>query len=84
MKDKPHAEYRNRKHLPYRGDALRWDLFRLRDAWRESRRQHDRFSIFKYLSAVFDLVMVWKKRKSSYWTGNESIASKTPSLRKHN
>ena len=60
-KDKPHTGYQNRKHLPYRGDALRWDLFRLRDAWRESRRQHDRFSIFKYLSAVFDLVMVWQK-----------------------
>src|ERR1700687_1099260 len=61
MKDKPQTECRNRKHLPYRGDALHWDLIRLRDAWRESRRQHDRFSIFKYLALVFDLVMVWEK-----------------------
>ncbi len=59
-KDKPHTGYQNRKHLPYRGDVLHWDLCRLRDAWRESRRQHDRFSIFKYLSVVFDLVMVWQ------------------------
>jgi hypothetical protein len=31
------------------------------EAWRESRRRHDRFSIYKYLSAVFDLVAVWEK-----------------------
>jgi hypothetical protein len=65
MKDKPQTGCRNRKQLPYSGDALRWDLIRLRDAWRESRRQHDRFSIFKYLSAVFDLVMVWKKENQA-------------------
>ena len=74
MKDKPQTECRNRKHLPYRGNALRWDLFRLRDAWRESRRQHDRFSIFKYLSVVFDLVMVWKKE-------NQAIGRATRALR---
>jgi hypothetical protein len=61
MKYKSQTGCRNRKQLPYSGDALRWDLIRLRDAWRESRRQHDRFSIFKYLAAVYDLVSVWKK-----------------------
>jgi hypothetical protein len=60
-KDKPHTGYQNRKHLPYRGDALHWDLIRLRGAWRESRRLHDRFSIFRYLAKIFDLVMVWEK-----------------------
>jgi hypothetical protein len=33
----------------------------VREAWRESRRQHDRYSIYKYLTAVFDLVTVWEK-----------------------
>ena len=61
MKDKPQMGCQNRKQLPYSGDALHWDLIRLRDVWRESRRQHDRFSIFKYLAAVYDLVSVWKK-----------------------
>jgi hypothetical protein len=61
MKDELQTGNRNRKQLPYSGAALHWDLIRLRDAWRESRRNHDRFSIFKYLSAVFDLVMVWEK-----------------------
>lgn len=28
---------------------------------RESRRQHDRFSVYQYLTAVFDLVTVWQK-----------------------
>jgi hypothetical protein len=60
-KDKPHTGYQNRKHLPYRGDALGWDLIRLREAWRKARREHDRFSIFKYLAAVYDLVAVWQK-----------------------
>jgi hypothetical protein len=46
-------------NLPYSSDALRGDLIRVRDVWRESRRQHDRFSIFSYLTAVFNLVMVW-------------------------
>jgi hypothetical protein len=48
-------------NLPYSSDALRGDLIRVRDVWRESRRRHDRFSIYQYLGAVFDLVMVWEK-----------------------
>ena len=75
-KDKPHTEYRNRKHLPYRGDALHWDLFRLRDAWSKSRRQHDRFSIFKYLSVVFDLVMVWKKENQAIGRAKRALRLK--------
>jgi hypothetical protein len=47
--------------LPYPNDALRCDLRRVRDAWSESRRRHDRFLIYKYLTAVFDLVAVWEK-----------------------
>ena len=74
MKYKPQTKHRNCKKLPYSGDALRCDLFRLREAWCESRRQHDRFSIFKYLSAVFDLVMVWKKE-------DQAIARATRALR---
>jgi hypothetical protein len=61
MKCKSQTGCQNRKQLPYSGDALHWDLIRLRDVWRESRRRHDRFSIFKYLAAVYDLVSVWKK-----------------------
>jgi hypothetical protein len=33
---------------------------RVREIWRESRRRHDRFSIYQYWTAVFDLVMVWQ------------------------
>lgn len=47
--------------LPYGDKALTADLKRVRDAWRESRRQHDRFSVYQYLTAVFDLVSVWQK-----------------------
>ena len=47
--------------LPYSNDALRCDLSRVHEAWRESRRRHDRFSVYLFLSAVFDLVAVWEK-----------------------
>jgi hypothetical protein len=47
--------------LPYSTDALRCDLRRVRDAWRESRGRHDRLSIYLFLTAVFDLVAVWEK-----------------------
>ncbi len=47
--------------LPYPNSALRCDLTRVHEAWRESRRRHDRFSIYQYLTTVFDLVMVWQK-----------------------
>jgi hypothetical protein len=60
--------------IPYSSDALRWDIFRVREAWRESRRQHDRFSIFGYLAAVYDLVTVWKKE-------NQAVERATRALR---
>ena len=60
-KDKSQPECQNRKPLPYGSGALCWDLIRLREVWRKARRQHDRFSIFKYLAAVYDLVGVWEK-----------------------
>jgi hypothetical protein len=60
--------------IPYSSDALRWDIFRVRDAWRESQRQHDRFSIFGYLAAVYDLVAVWKEE-------NQAIERTTRALR---
>src|SRR5450756_287443 len=52
---------RSQPKLPYSTDALRCDLIRVHEAWRESRRRHDRFSVYQYLGAVFDLVMVWEK-----------------------
>jgi len=47
--------------LPYSNNALRSDLIRVREVWRQSRRRHDRYSVYEYLAAVFDLVMVWEK-----------------------
>jgi hypothetical protein len=47
--------------LLYSNDALSNDLIRVHEAWRESRRRHNRFSVYQYLTAVFDLVTVWQK-----------------------
>lgn len=60
--------------IPYSSGALRWDIFRVREAWRESRRQHDRFSVFGYLAAVYSLVAVWKKE-------NQAVERATRALR---
>lgn len=48
-------------HLAYSNAALSYDLRRVHDVWREVRRRHDRYSIYQYLAAVFDLGMVWHK-----------------------
>jgi hypothetical protein len=52
---------RSQPQLSYSNSALQSDLTRVRESWRESRRRHDRFSVYQYLGAVFDLVMVWEK-----------------------
>src|SRR5689334_171724 len=51
--------------VPYSSDSLRWDLKRVREAWHESRRRHDRYSIYQYLEAVFELVMVWETENAA-------------------
>ena len=57
-----HSNQQNRcqPKLPYSNESLRCDLSRVHEVWRESRKQHDRFSVYEYLKAVFDLVMVWQ------------------------
>ena len=52
---------RSQPRLFCSNDALSNDLNRVHEVWRESRRHHDRFSVYKYLAAVFDLVMVWQE-----------------------
>jgi hypothetical protein len=59
--------------LPYPNNALRCDLRRVRDVWRESRRQHDRFSIYLFLTAVFDLVTVWQKENRAIERANRAL-----------
>ena len=59
--------------LPYSNDALRCDLRRVHDAWRESRRRHDRCSVYQYLAAVFDLVAVWQKENRAIERANRAL-----------
>ena len=63
-----HSTRQNRcpPHLSYSNESLRCDLSRVHNVWRESRKkQHDRFSVYQYLKAVFDLVMVWQAENSA-------------------
>ena len=56
---------RSEPQLPYPNSALQCDLTRVHDAWRDSRRKHNRYSVYQYLTAVFDLVMVWQKENQA-------------------
>jgi hypothetical protein len=46
--------------VPYTTQALRQDLRRVRNAWDDCQASRDRNAIYRYLGAVFDLVMWWK------------------------
>jgi hypothetical protein len=54
----PNRSVENR--VPYSREALRQDLLRVRNAWEQCQASRDRNAIYRYLSAVFDLVMWWK------------------------
>jgi hypothetical protein len=48
-----------RDEVPYTTQALRQDLLRVRNAWEQCQASRNRNAIYRYLSAVFDLVMWW-------------------------
>ena len=45
--------------VPYSKEALKQDLARVRNAWQDCQASRDRNAIYRYLSAVFELVMWW-------------------------
>jgi hypothetical protein len=45
--------------IPYTKKALKQDLLRLRNAWRDFQESRDRDAVYGYLSAVFNLVAWW-------------------------
>src|SRR5260370_1289914 len=45
--------------VPYTTQALKEDLLRLRNAWRDFQESRHRDAVYDYLSAVFDLVAWW-------------------------
>jgi hypothetical protein len=45
--------------VPYSTAALRQDLARVRNAWDECQARRERDAIYRYLTAVFDLVAWW-------------------------
>jgi hypothetical protein len=46
-------------HVPYSKQALKEDLLRLRNAWRNFQESRDRDAVYDYLSTVFSLVAWW-------------------------
>src|SRR5664280_704264 len=64
------------QNLPYSNSALECELTRVRETWRKSRRQHDRFSVYSYLTAVYDLVMVWHAEDGATERANRALRLK--------
>jgi hypothetical protein len=48
-----------RDGIPYTDEAMKQDLIRVRIAWDECQTSRDRNAIYKYLTAVFELVAWW-------------------------
>jgi hypothetical protein len=48
-----------RDKVPYTKQALKQDLLRLRNAWRDFQESRDRDAIYDFLTAVFNLVTWW-------------------------
>ena len=45
--------------VPYTTQGLKQDLLRVRNAWEECQASRDRDAIYRYLTAVFDLIAWW-------------------------
>jgi hypothetical protein len=45
--------------IPYSAEAMRQDLQRVRNTWEECQGTRDRYAIYSYLAAVYDLVAWW-------------------------
>jgi hypothetical protein len=73
----PILNYSLSDHVPYTKQALKQDLLRLRNAWHECQASRDRDSIYRYLTAVFDLVTWWSAE-------NLAIDRARRALRLHN
>ena len=47
--------------IPFSTEALQANLLRLQTEWEAVQASRDRGAIFQYLTAVFEIVMVWAK-----------------------
>jgi hypothetical protein len=59
--------------VPYTNQALRQDLLRVRNAWEESQASRKRDAIYRYLTAVFDLVSWWTAEGCALERGNKGL-----------
>src|SRR5215211_3596276 len=53
------SQRKSSQSIAYSAAALRWDLQRVRDAWRDSQKRRNRGAIYVYIAAVFELVAWW-------------------------
>ena len=45
--------------IPFSTEAMRTNLLRLQNEWETVQANRNRDAIFQYLTAVFEIVMVW-------------------------
>ena len=49
--------------IPFSAEAMKASLLRLQNEWETVQASHDRDAVYRYLSAVFELVMWWAQER---------------------
>src|ERR1700691_3551308 len=59
--------------IPFSTDALRSSLLRLENEWEIVQASHSRNAVYGYLTAVFEIVMVWAQEGKAVKRANRAL-----------
>ena len=59
--------------IPFSSDALRANLIRLQNEWEMAQASRDRGAIYRYLTAVFEIIMVWAQEGKAVKRANRAL-----------
>lgn len=62
--------------IPYSNEALRSDLARLEGAWEAVQSSRERKAVYRYLTAVFELVAWWKADGEEFVRARRALRSR--------
>jgi hypothetical protein len=57
----------------FSSDAMRANLIRLQNEWEMAQASRDRGAIYRYLTAVFEIVMVWAREGKAVKRANRAL-----------
>jgi hypothetical protein len=59
--------------IPFSNEALKVNLLRLQNEWETVQASRDRGAIYQYLTAVFEIVMVWAQEGKAVKRANRAL-----------